>query len=178
PHRSRAMRTDPTVEMVALVVPPVPTVTHPRAPPQQASRDRAGAVAPEVVVAASRQRLARRAVPARPAARVTAVNSSSNGSSDTMAKKTRTVFNFTTPGSLQDWPCPAGITQITAWGRGGTGGGSGGGGGAGGGATQAGGGGSAGGPGGSTTMLPVPLAVTPGVVYHVTVGGAGVGGTG
>jgi hypothetical protein len=73
---------------------------------------------------------------------------------------------------------PAGVTNITATGRGGTGGGSGGGGGGGGSTAAGAAGGGGGGSAPSAISTPVTLTVVPGATATITIGAAGTSGAG
>ncbi len=76
------------------------------------------------------------------------------------------------------WTAPAGVTQVVACGRGGSGGGSGGGAGGGGSTAAGAAGGGAGGNGGSVSTTCYPATVTPGTGYTITIGAGGTAGAG
>lgn len=90
-----------------------------------------------------------------------------------MSKLTKVTFNAS--GSIT---IPAGITNILVTGRGGSGGGGGGAGGGGGSTATPARGGGGGSSGGATISRNIPLVVTPGTTYTITIGAAGTLGTG
>lgn len=76
------------------------------------------------------------------------------------------------------WTAPAGVTSARSFARGGSGGGGSGGTGSGGSTTQGGAGGGGGGSGGAAVSISVPLTVSPGTSYTITIGSGGSGAAG